>query len=128
MDQACTWIKRTWIKPHRVKAGEPPHRARQVEVGGDLLAAKLLAAKFLAAMTLDIDQHGGPVAAAAAMPPAPVRDRQRQAGQQHIVDAGMERRRHAGQQRPRHAGGQRQRELPGGAGQVAGTVERTVEQ
>ena len=36
------------------------------------------------------------------MPPAPVRHRQRKPGQQHVVDAAMERRRHPRQQRLRH--------------------------
>ena len=42
------------------------------------------------------------------MPPAPVRNRKRKPGQQHVVDAAMEHRRHPRQQRIRHRGRQRQ--------------------
>ena len=126
-------IESTRIEPQRVKAGEPAHRAGEVEPRGDLLAAMLLAAKFftakfLASMSLDIQQHGVPLTAATAMPAAPVRNRERQTGQQHVVDARMEGGRNAGQQRCRHLGRQRERELLRGAGEIARAIERAVEQ
>ena len=77
------------IEPHRIKAGEPPDRAREIDIGKNLLPP----------MPLQIDQHR--LADAPAAPPAPLRQRNRQRGQQHVVDAAMERRRHPRQQRAR---------------------------
>ena len=65
---------------------------------------------------------------APAMPPAPVRHRHHQAGQQHIVDAAMEGRRQPGQQRAGDGGRQRERELAGRAADVARRIERAVDQ
>ena len=66
--------------------------------------------------------------ATAATPPAPVRHRQHQARQQHIVDAAMERRRHPRQQRFRHRSRQRQRQMTGRAADIARRIERAVKQ
>ena len=56
------------------------------------------------------------------------RNRHHQAGQQHIVDAAMEGRRHPRQQRPRERSRQREREMAGRAGDVAIGIERAVNQ
>ena len=66
--------------------------------------------------------------AAPPTPPAPLRNRQHQAGQQHIVDAAMEGRRHSRQQRPRDRSRQREREMAGRADDVPIRIERAVNQ
>jgi len=67
-------------------------------------------------------------AGAPVMPPAPVRNSQYQAGQQHIIDATMEGRHNAGQQSPRDRGRQREREMARPAGDVPIGIERAVNQ
>ena len=121
-------IERAGIEPHREQAGEPAHRAREVDIPEDILAT----------VTLEIEQHRMACTltrtctltriCAPAMPPAPVRHRHHQAGQQHIVDAAMEGRRQAGQQRAGEGGRQRERELAGRAADVAGRIEAAVDQ
>ena len=117
--QRLVEIERPRIEPHREQAGEPAHRARQVHVREHLLAA----------VSLEIEQQRmARLAGAAATPPAPVRHRQHQAGQQHVVDAAMERRRHTRQQCPGDRGRQCEGELPGGTADVASAIERTLDQ
>jgi hypothetical protein len=67
-------------------------------------------------------------AGAPVTPPAPVRNSQYQAGQQHIIDATMEGRHNAGQQSPRDRGRQREREMARRAGDVPIGIERAVNQ
>jgi hypothetical protein len=114
--QGFVEIERARIKPQRKQAGEPPDRAREVDVGKNLFAA----------VPLQIKQNGR--AGAPVTPPAPVRNRQYQARQQHLVDAAMEGRRNAGQQSPRDRSRQREREMPRRAGDVPIGSERTVNQ
>ena len=101
--QGLRKIKRPGIKPHRIQAREPAERAREVHVRKNLLAA----------MPFEIDQHRS--AGATTMPPAPPRNSQHQAGQQHIIDAAVKRRRHPRQQGPRDRSRQPQREVSGAA-------------
>ncbi len=114
--QRLLQIEPAEIEPQREQAGEPAHRARELDIRKHLLAP----------VTLQIEQHRS--ARAAAPPPAPVRNRHRQPGQQHVVDAAMERRRHPRQQRRRELGRQREREVPGRAADVAHRIERAVDQ
>ena len=94
----CALIESAGIEPQREQAGEPAHRAREVDAGGDILAVI-----NLATVPLDIQQDGALfTVAVAAVPAAPLRHRQRETGQQHVVDARMEGGRNAGQQRGRH--------------------------
>ena len=109
-------IERAGVEPHREQAGEPAHRARQVDILEHLLAP----------MSLEVEQHRA--ARSPPAPPAPVRNRHHQAGQQHIVDAAMEGRRHPRQQRSRERRRQRERETPGRAVDVADWIERAVDQ
>ena len=122
-------IARAGIEPHRKQAGEPAHRAREIDIGKHLLAA----------VTLHIQQHriaGPPLLRVGrslrrrtgAMPPAPVGNRHRQAGQQDVIDAAMKRRRHPRQQRLGDRRRQRQRDMPGRPGKVARRIERPVHQ
>ena len=114
--QGFVEIKPARIKPHREQAGEPADRAREVDVGKNLLAA----------VPLQIKQNRR--AGAPLTPPAPVRNSQYQAGQQHIVDPAMEGRRNPGQQSPRDRSRQREREMAGRAGDVPIGIERAVSQ
>ena len=114
--QGLREIERARIESHREQAGEPADRAREVHIRKNLLAA----------MTLKIDQHR--IAGAPTTPPAPVRNRQHQAGQQHIVDAAMKRRRHPRQQRARDRSRQCERELPRRPADVARRIERALNQ
>ena len=99
--QRLVEIERPRIEPHREQAGEPAHRAREVDVREHLLAA----------VSLEIEQHRMACRGwRRGQPPAPVRHRQHQAGQQHVVDAAMERGRHPRQQRPGDRGRQCERE------------------
>ena len=109
-------IERPGIEPHRHQAGEPAHRARQLRVREHLLAA----------VALQIDQHSA--ARPATVLPAPVRDRHRQAGQQHLVDAAVERRRHPAQQWPGDRRRQPQGQLPGCPDGVADGIEPAIDQ
>ncbi len=120
-------IARTGIEPHRKQAGEPAHRAREIDIAKHLLAA----------VTLHIQQHripgarvsgiGRSVRRTGARPP-PVGNGQRQAGQQDVIDAAMKRRRHPRQQRLGDRRRQRQRDMPGRPGKVARRIERPVNQ
>src|SRR5262249_61383806 len=75
-------INPTHIQPHRVEAGEPANRARQIDIRPHLLAP----------VTLRIHHH--PSAGATTTAPTPLRKGQRKPSEQHMVDAAMERRRY----------------------------------
>jgi hypothetical protein len=104
-------INRPGIKPHRIQAREPAQRARQVHVRKNLLAA----------MPLEIHQHRS--AGATTTPPAPPRNRQHKAGQQHIIDAAVKRRRHPRQQGPRDRSRKPQREMSGAAADITRRIK-----
>ncbi len=114
--QGSRKIERAGIKPHREKAREPAERAREVHIRKNLLAA----------MPLKVNQHRS--AGATTMPPAPVCNRQHQAGQQDIIDAAMKRRRHPRQQRPGDPSRQREREPPSPCADIARRIERARSQ
>ena len=117
--QGFVEIERARIKPHREQTGEPANRAREVDVGKNLLAA----------VALQIEQHRiALIPPLPPLPPAPVRNSQHQTGQQHIVDATMEGRRNAGQQSLRDGSRQREREMTCRAGDIAIGIERAVNQ
>src|SRR5262249_34203686 len=86
------------IQPHRIETGEPAHRARKIDIPRHLLAP----------VTLHINQHRSAGATTAA--PTPLHNGQRQPGEQHMLDAAMERRRHPRQQPLRDRSRQRQRQ------------------
>jgi hypothetical protein len=120
--QRRRYIHDTGIEPHWIKAGEPAHRPGQVGIREHLLAA----------MTLDVDQNRRTSVAViernagtrrTILPPLPIDDGQYQSGQQHLVDAAMECRRHPRQQRLGHRGRQRQRQMPGRAVHVPHRIE-----
>ena len=81
-------VNRPGVEPNRKQAGEPANRPRQVDVGKNLLPT----------MTLKVEQNPRPLTAPA--PPAPPQNRNRQTGQQNLVDPPMERRRNPRQQAP----------------------------
>ena len=109
-------INRPGIKPYRVQAGEPPHRPRQINIGKNLLPA----------VTFQIDKHRRPARPTA--PPAPVRNRNHQAAQQHIVDAAMKRRRDLRQQRSRQRRRQLHRQMPRRPRCVAPPIQLAIKQ
>ena len=109
-------IELAGIEAHRKQGREPADRAREIDVREDILAA----------MTLQIQQHR--MASAATPTPEPVGDGQHQGGQQHIVDAAIERRRHRRQQRRRSVGGKSEGQVPLLAGGVPTRVERAVDE
>src|SRR5262249_7655121 len=104
------------IQPHRVEAGEPAHRARQINIRPHLLAP----------VTLNIDHH--PSAGATTTAPTPLRKGQSKPSEQHMVDAAMERRRNPRQQRLRERNRQREREPTRRAQGVARRIERAIHQ
>src|SRR5262249_50330364 len=104
------------IQPHRVEAGEPAHRAREINIRPHLLAP----------VTLHINNH--PSAAATTAAPTPLRNRQRKPSEQHMLDAAMERRRHPRQQRLRQRNRQRQREPTRRPHRVTRRIERAINQ
>ena len=112
--QGLVEIERAGIEANREQAGEPTHRAREIDILEDLLAA----------MSLDINQHR----IAPAPTTTPVGNGENQGGQQYIVDATVEGGRHPRQQRPRHRGRQCEREVPRRAGRVPITIERPLDQ
>src|SRR5262249_54998386 len=114
--QSLLNINPAHIQTHRVEAGEPAHRARKIDIRRHLLAP----------VTLHINQHRSTAATATA--PTPLRNGQRQPGEQHMLDAAMERRRYPRQQRLRHRSRQRQRELTSRANGVARRIERALNQ
>src|SRR5262249_1365003 len=85
-------------QPPRVAAGEPAHRAREINTRPPLLAP------------VPLHINNPPSAAATTAAPTPLRNRQRKPSEQHMLDAAMERRRHPRQQRLRQRNRQRQRE------------------
>ena len=103
------------IQPDRIEAREPAHRPRQVE-----------RPKLLAAVTLDIHQHRRPAPTPA--PPAPVAQRNRKSGQQHLLHAAMKARRHLRQQRLRHRSRQRHLQMARRPDNVAPGIERAIQQ
>src|SRR5262249_6655903 len=109
-------IKPANTKPPRVEAGDPPHRAREINIRPPLLAP----------VTLHINNH--PSAAATTAAPTPLRNRQRKPSEQHMLDAAMERRRHPCQQRLRQRNRQRQREPTRRPHRVARRIERAINQ
>src|SRR6266481_4341329 len=114
--QSLLNINPAHIQPHRVEAGEPAHRARKIDIRRHLLAP----------VTLHINQHRS--AGVTATAPTPLRNGQRQPGEQHMLDAAMERRRYPRQQRLRERSRQRQREPTSRANGVARRIERAVNQ
>ena len=81
---------------HRILRGEPPHRAREIHLRGDLLVA---------AMTLHVDAHRiGPGT-------QELRHRQPERDQQHVLNPGMKRRGHLTQQHRRGLGVQLHRQV-----------------
>src|SRR5262249_37150069 len=114
--QSLLNIKSANIQPHRVEAGEPAHRAREINIRPHLLAP----------VTLHINNH--PSAAATTAAPTPLRNRQRKPSEQHMLDAAMERRRHPRQQRLRQRNRQRQREPTRRPHRVTRRIERAINQ
>src|SRR6266516_2664864 len=114
--QSLLNINPAHIQPHRIEAGEPAHRARKIDIRRHLLAP----------VTLHINQHRSTGATTTA--PTPLRYGQRQPGEQHMLDAAMERRRYPRQHRLRERNRQRQREPTGRAHGVARRIERTINQ
>ena len=57
--QRLLQIEQARIEPHRIEAGEPAHRPRQINVRRHRLAARhfLTAKRFLTAMPFEIEQH-----------------------------------------------------------------------
>ena len=88
------------------------------------LGATPLRAFWLAAVPFEIHQHRS--AGTTTTPPAPSRNSQHQAGQQHIIDAAVEGRRHPGEQCSRRRRRQRERETPSRAVDVALGIERAA--
>ncbi len=102
---------RPGVEPDGEDAGEPAQRSGEIDALDDLL---------LPPVPLERDQHR--LGVLDAVVPPPLAHRQRQRGQQHVVDPGVERRRHAGQQRERVFHGKPQGQ-PLDAGQVADGVQ-----
>ena len=103
----------TRIEPHRIHGGKPADSSRQVDAGEQVLAA----------VPFEVDENR-----AASFPPhaAPISDRQRQRGQQRVVDAATIRPRHGCQQRLRLLHRQRDRQRLALAVGAALAIHRSV--
>src|SRR5215470_5877109 len=114
--QSLLNINPAHIQPHRIETGEPAHRARKIDIPRHLLAP----------VTLHINQHRSAGVTTTAL--TPLHNGQRQPGEQHMLDAAMERRRHPRQQPLRDRSRQRQRQPTRRANRVARRIERAVNQ
>src|SRR5262249_35769691 len=123
--QSLLNIKPANIQPHRVKAGEPAHRAREINIRPHLLAP----------VTLHINHHPSalppPPPPRPPPPPAappPPQTRQRNPIQHHMLDAEMDPRRPPPHHRRRRRTRQRQRDPPRRSHRVARRIERAINQ